>query len=132
MGRRASGAMLRRLDTGKPVICVERVRLPLHDPQGVNRALTQTGGETVTVSCRNKLRLAVHNLNRPFSTGFCALPATVAKLFVYLNDLSFDFHLFFPRSEWSSEIRGAPLCTPDFTGFSPESSRCPPPVSQWV
>jgi len=71
---------------------VEIIRFPLHDPERVPGAFPETGAQAVAVFFRRQAGLSVYNLNRPFCAGGHTLSASVAFVFIYFYDLTFDFH----------------------------------------
>jgi hypothetical protein len=73
---------------------VKVIRHPLNYMEGIIRALSQAGPQTVAEHIGHNLGFSVHDLQGALGAGGNAEPAPVAFVFIDLNDLSFDFHLF--------------------------------------
>jgi hypothetical protein len=73
---------------------VKVVRHPLDHMEGVIRALSQAGPQAVAEFIGHDPGLSVDNLQGALRAGGDAEPAAVAFVFVDLNDLPVDFHLF--------------------------------------
>jgi hypothetical protein len=66
------------------------IGFPFLNGDSPQRALTQTGSQTVTISIRQYLGLAVHHDNGPLSARGDAQAATVTLFLIYLNNLPFS------------------------------------------
>jgi hypothetical protein len=74
-------------------LCIEGISFPLNNFQGIHRAFAHTGGKAITVIVGNELCLSIHKLYRSLCAGFHALTTAITSSFIYLNDLSLDFHV---------------------------------------
>jgi hypothetical protein len=73
---------------------VKVVRHPFDHMEGVIRALSQAGSQAVAEFIGHDPGFSVYDLQGSLRAGGNAEPAAVAFVFVNLNDLPFDFHLF--------------------------------------
>jgi hypothetical protein len=71
---------------------IKRFGLPLDDGYGACRAFAETGGKSVAILVGNEPCFSAFKLDGPFGAGADALPASVAFLFIYVDDLSFGWH----------------------------------------
>jgi len=67
---------------------VEGGSLPAFDPDGIARTVPQAGTQSVAILVGNQTGFSVDDLDCPFMARGHAQPTSVAKSFIYLDDLT--------------------------------------------
>lgn len=70
-------------------LLIKLIRLTFDDPDGIARAFTEAGTETVTKVISSKNCFTINNFDCPFGTGRNTESATVTFLLIDFNNISF-------------------------------------------